>query len=70
MPQHSRVLVSANPGSGKTEELSNQVCSLLENGVSSENILCLTFTNKARDEMERRIIRKIDGNNAKTVRKR
>ncbi len=65
MPQHSRVLVSANPGSGKTEDLSNQVCSLLENGVSSENILCLTFTNKARDEMERRIIRKIEGNNAK-----
>ncbi len=55
----SRILVSANPGSGKTEDLSTQVSKLLHEGVNPDNILCLTFTNKARDEMERRIILKM-----------
>jgi DNA helicase-2/ATP-dependent DNA helicase PcrA len=59
MMSKSRILVSANPGSGKTEDLSNQVSKLLQDGVDSDNILCLTFTNKARDEMERRIIIKM-----------
>ena len=44
-------IVVANPGTGKTTTLSWKVISLLEKGVSPENILCITFTKKAKKEM-------------------
>ena len=44
-------LVVANPGTGKTTTLSYKVIKLLENGTSPENILCITFTEKAKKEM-------------------
>lgn len=49
------VLVTANPGTGKTLLLACKYVELLENGISTEDILCLTFTRKARKEMEDRI---------------
>ena len=49
------VLVTANPGTGKTLLLAYKYVNLLENGVNPEDILCLTFTRKARKEMEDRI---------------
>ena len=44
-------IVISNPGTGKTTTLSLKVMRLLENGVSPESILCITFTEKARKEM-------------------
>lgn len=50
------VLVTANPGTGKTTLLAHKYVSLLEYGIKPEDILCLTFTDKARNEMEERIL--------------
>ena len=44
-------VVVSNPGTGKTTTLSFKVIKLLEEGVSPENILCVTFTEKAKKEM-------------------
>ena len=44
-------MVVSNPGTGKTTTLSLKVIDLLENGVKPEDILCLTFTTKAKKEM-------------------
>ena len=44
-------IVISNPGTGKTTTLAMKVIDLLENGVKPENILCITFTAKAKKEM-------------------
>src|SRR3989344_1592926 len=50
------VLVVANPGTGKTLLLAYKFVYLLKQGFKPEEILCLTFTNKAKRELESRII--------------
>lgn len=50
-------IVTAVPGSGKTRVLTSRVVSLIKDkGVDPRNILCLTFTNKASNEMKERIL--------------
>ena len=44
-------IVVSNPGTGKTTTLALKVIDLLENGVNPEEILCITFTTKAKKEM-------------------
>ena len=52
-------ILIANPGAGKTERLSEEVVSLIGHGIRPEKILCVTFTVKAKAEMEERISRKM-----------
>src|SRR5437868_658715 len=50
-----RILTLAGPGSGKTRTLTERTARLIRRGADPASIVCLTFTNKARDEMRTRI---------------
>ncbi len=56
---HEDILVSAAAGSGKTAVLSERVMRKLTSGVSLDELVILTFTNKAASEMKERIRKKI-----------
>ncbi|GHU25891.1 DNA helicase [Betaproteobacteria bacterium] len=48
--------VIAGPGTGKTRTLTARYCHLVATlGIAPKNILCVTFTNRAANEMKRRV---------------
>ena len=53
------VFVSANAGSGKTYILVKRIIDLLISGVEPQKILCITYTKVAAQEMEERLLKKL-----------
>ena len=60
-------IVISNPGTGKTTTLAFKVLDLLDSGAKPEEILCMTFTDKARKEMQDKLFEMSQGKYSEAV---
>ena len=61
------LMVIAGAGSGKTKVLTHRIAHLIQNDIDPFNILALTFTNKAAQEMKNRISSMVGNEHSRNI---
>jgi superfamily I DNA/RNA helicase len=56
----SHLLIVAGPGTGKTHTLTHRVAYVIEHFAGPEEVLAITFTNKAAEEMRQRLAKMVE----------
>ncbi|WP_426940054.1 UvrD-helicase domain-containing protein [Pseudarthrobacter sp. S6] len=66
----ANIFVEAGAGSGKTHELVERICSMVDAGVELKSVAAITFTEKAAGELRERVRRQLDDASPSDLRRR
>ena len=61
----SHLQIIACAGSGKTEAVAQRVADLFATGISPESVVAFTFTNRAAEELKRRVEQRVEAESAR-----